>query len=157
MVLFRIATEPNSRDLSGRGAQLFGGRWNPKGMAALYVAESAAQALLEYLPHLPPGCVPPDLVLAKLEAPDALSIAELSERDLPPDWNALPWPSSTAEIGRRWLTAKATAALRVPSVMFPLSVAWNVVLNPAHPQSAAISIVETIPLPLDPRLAGKSR
>lgn len=157
MLLFRIATELYAQDLSGRGAQLYGGRWTPKGMAAVYAAESASQALLEYLPHFPEACTPPDLMLVTIEVSDALSITQLSEEVLPTDWNALPWPESTAETGREWLARKSTAALRVPSVMFPFAVAWNMVLNPLHPECRGIGIVDSVPLALDSRLIQRLR
>lgn len=155
MYLYRIAPDRHIRDLSGEGARLYGGRWNPKGMAAIYTAETASQTLLEYLPHFPPTCVPPDLMLACIEAPDTLSILTLDEDELPDDWNSIPASGSTAEAGRKWLSGKAYVALRVPSVMFPYGLAWNLILNPLHPDFAGVRIARIIPMPLDPRLTDR--
>lgn len=155
MNLYRIVPKLHARDLSGTGAQRFGGRWNPKGLAAVYTAETAPQALLEYLPHFPGTCVPPDLMLVSINAPDTLSIEEITKKDLPADWNAFPWPASTVEVGRKWISKLDSAALRVPSVMFPYGVAWNLVLNPAHDDYATIKIIEVTPLSLDSRLVDK--
>jgi RES domain-containing protein len=157
MLLYRIAAESYSRDLSGRGAQIYGGRWNPKGMAVLYTTENASQALLEYLPHFPATCVPADLMLITLEAPDNLSILELTKEELPANWNARPPIAATAVIGREWLIARNSVALRVPSVMLPYGKAWNLLLNPLHPDFSVLRIAEILPLPVDPRLAEKMR
>lgn len=157
MLLYRVALLGFARDLSGRGAQLYGGRWNPKGMAALYTAETPAQALLEFLPHFPETCTPPDLMLVTINAPDDLTMEEIRSDDLPENWNAKPPITSTIMIGREWLSKGATAALRVPSVMLPFGKAWNLVLNPSHPQYMKLEVVEIVALPVDPRLAGKLR
>lgn len=46
--------------LSGEGARLYGGRWNPKGTAALYLARDAATAVAEFYQGLPkPGTLAP--------------------------------------------------------------------------------------------------
>jgi RES domain-containing protein len=155
MLLYRIVPKPHAHDLSGTGAQRYGGRWNPKGVSTIYTAESAPQALLEYLPHFPETCLPPNLMIVSIYAPDTFSIKDISEKELPSDWNALPWPASTVNMGRKWSSKLESAALRVPSVMFPYGIAWNIVLNPLHPDFAAVKIHEIIPLSLDPRLANK--
>lgn len=155
MMLYRVVPQRYARDLSGKGAQLVGGRWNPKGMAAVYVAESASQALLEFLPHFPGTCTPPDLMLVCIEAPDSLSIKIIAEKHLPTDWNNLPPPASTVEMGKKWLVDGVAVALRVPSVMLPYGKAWNLVLNPEHAEYAGICVVEIIPMPVDPRLIDK--
>lgn len=155
MILYRIVPKLHARDLSGTGAQLFGGRWNPKGFAAIYTAETAPQALLEFLPHFTGSCIPPDLMLVSIDVPDTLSIEEIKKKDLPADWDAFPWPPSTVEMGRNWISKLGSAALRVPSVMFPYGIAWNLVLNPSHGDCATIRIIEVTPLSLDSRLVDK--
>ena len=107
---------------------MFGGRWNPKGVAALYTAETPAQALLEFLPHFPETCAPPNLVLVTIGPPDNLNIEEIRKNELPENWNAKPPTVLTASIGRQWLLKGTSAALRVPSVMLPFGKAWNLVL-----------------------------
>jgi RES domain-containing protein len=151
MLLYRITTQAFAHDLSGRGAQTYGGRWNPKGMAVLYTAETPAQALLEFLPHFSAICTPPNLVLVTILAPDDLIIEEITQSSLREDWDAKPPTIVSTEIGREWLT-RGTAALRVPSVMLPFGKAWNIVLNPAHPQCVELEIIEVVPISVDPRL-----
>ncbi|HOI15528.1 MAG TPA: RES domain-containing protein [Geobacteraceae bacterium] len=157
MYLYRIATAAFADDLSGRGAELYGGRWNPPGLRALYVADSASQALLEFLPHFPETVRPPDLMLVAIEAPDTLSIKEILQADLPPNWDTRPPEMGTILFGREWLIEGTTVALRAPSVLLPYGKAWNMVLNPRHPDYTALRVNEIIPLPIDPRLGEKLR
>lgn len=155
MFLYGVAPELYAGDLSGEGARLFGGRWNPKGMAAVYIAESASQALLEYLPHFQETCAPPDLVLVTIKAPDTLPIQEITEESLPANWNARPPVPATAMLGEKWLKERSFVGLRVPSVMLPYGKAWNLILNPQHPEFSDIRVTEIISLALDPRLREK--
>ncbi|GAB4020266.1 RES family NAD+ phosphorylase [Spirosoma koreense] len=69
--------------LSGQGAALYGGRWNPKGLSLLYTTESPALSLLEVLVHLNPIYIP-QYYLVTIEVPD--SKRSFQEQDLPPDW-----------------------------------------------------------------------
>ena len=152
MNIFRITGGKYAYDLSGTGARMYGGRWNPKGFAALYVTETPAQAMLEFLPHFPDTSMPNNLVLITIEAPDDLEIEEIKITDLPPDWNSRPPAGGTVNIGRQWLTRLTAVALRVPSVMLPYGKAWNLVINPSHHQHSQIKIVEVMPVEIDPRL-----
>jgi RES domain-containing protein len=152
MLLYRVTSYAFARDLSGSGAQMYGGRWNPKGMAALYTAETPAQALLEFLPHFPETCVPHNLELVTIGTPDNLTIEEISNNNLPENWAAKPPVIHTAAIGCEWLIKGVTAALRVPSVMLPFGKAWNMVLNPTHPQSRELEVIEVVTISVDPRL-----
>lgn len=57
---------------SGEGARLYGGRWNRKGVAALYLAGDAVTAVAEYYQGLPrPGTLVPYHL-------DATAIADLT-------------------------------------------------------------------------------
>jgi RES domain-containing protein len=121
-------------------------------MAALYTAETPAQALLEFLPHFPDTCAPSGLVLVTINTPDNLNIEEIAKSDLKEGWDAKPPNVLTARIGREWLIKGETAALRVPSVMLPFGKAWNLVLNPLHPQCSEINVIEVVSISVDPRL-----
>ena len=131
---------------------MYGGRWNPKGMAVLYTAETPAQALLEFLPHFPETCAPANLVLVTIGAPDNLDIEEIRQNDLPENWDTKPSTAHTASIGRKWLLRGTSAALRVPSVMLPFGKAWNLVLNQAHTQCSGLEVIEVVAIAVDPRL-----
>ncbi len=155
MFLYRVVPELYAGDLSGEGARLYGGRWNPKGMAAVYTAESASQALLEYLPHFQVTYAPPDLVLVTIEAPDTLPIQEITEENLPANWDARPPIPATAMLGEKWLREHSFVGLRVPSVMLPYGKAWNSILNPQHPKFSEMCVTEIVSLSIDPRLGKK--
>ena len=152
MNISRIAVRKYANDLSGAGAQRYGGRWNPKGLSALYTAETPAQAMLEFQPHFPVTSAPNDLVLITIEAPNDLEIEELTIGDLPPDWYSKPPAGGTEKVGKVWLEKCAAAALRVPSVMLPFGKAWNLVVNPMHAQHAQLVVTEIVSLEVDPRL-----
>ncbi len=50
-------------DLSGEGARLYGGRFNPPGIPAVYASQSIALAVLEILVHVDKSEVPNDYVV----------------------------------------------------------------------------------------------
>lgn len=52
---WRVLKEKHQGEaFSGEGAKLFGGRWNRKGQAVVYLADSMALAALEQFVHLTP-------------------------------------------------------------------------------------------------------
>jgi RES domain-containing protein len=48
-----VRAERAAEALSGEGARLYGGRWNPPGIAAVYASESRSLAVLETFVHVP--------------------------------------------------------------------------------------------------------
>lgn len=129
-------------DLSGEGARLLGGRWNRRGRALVYLADHPALAALEVLVHLdlPPDLLPDDYVLLRVSLPSPETL-DTPLDTLPPD------PVAAAE---RRLAARASAVLRVPSILVPH--AFNLLLDPTHPQAAEAAIEEIIPFAFDRRL-----
>ena len=77
MKVFRLCNRQFSNDLSGKGAELFGGRWNNKGTAILYASESRALCLTEVLVHATSKSIPDDYHLVTIELPDNYSIVHL--------------------------------------------------------------------------------
>jgi RES domain-containing protein len=136
----------------GEGARLHPGRWNSRGVAMIYTADSRSLASLEALlnfegserRHLP-ACVLYEVVFA-----DAL-VEVLDERSLPRDWDAFPAPSSTRSLGDRWVQETRSVVLRVPTVVTRGE--HNFLLNPLHPDFARIEIRPAEPFPWDPRVA----
>ncbi|WP_058035206.1 RES family NAD+ phosphorylase [Burkholderia pseudomallei] len=158
MRVYRLAKEKpghyRADDLSGNGAALVGGRWNPRGMRALYTCCHASTAVLEALVHMA-GLLPKGgYFLVTLEVPDAAYEAALAPA-LPDDWAELTrTPDSTAEIGRQWLEAGDHLAMRVPSVVCPTD--FNLLLNPMHPDMAQVQVVDKALFAMDPRLFAAS-
>ncbi|GAB3169462.1 RES family NAD+ phosphorylase [Telluribacter humicola] len=117
--------------LTGFGAQLYGGRWNPVGVPLVYTSSTPELALLESLVHLegtPWEDLPP-LVLVELEIPDSLDDIELHE--LPDDWQSQPVPPTVQHFLVPRLNSRASLAYSVPSVIMPWS--RNLLLDPLHP------------------------
>jgi RES domain-containing protein len=121
-----------------------GGRWNPIGMPAIYAAESIALASLEKWVHLAGVMPATPLTLVAVEVPtDAGPIVEIPLEDLPENWAAMPSSEEAAAVGKAWLTPDehgsiSTLGFTVPSVIVPESV--NLVLNPAHPNMAQVTL-----------------
>jgi len=133
---------------SGEGARLYGGRWNPKGLALVYAAESRALALLEMMVQDAP--LRARYVLIPAQLPDALSITSVGVADLPADWRRLDRRDALQRIGRDWLAQGRSALLAVPSAVLPAE--RNYLLNPRHPDFSLIIMGEPEALDTDLRL-----
>jgi RES domain-containing protein len=138
MIGWRLCRRPFA-DLSGDGARRFGGRWNSPGRPLVYLAEHPALAALELRVHLdlPFELLPADFVLLRVSVPEA-------------PISGIEAPAATIVLGDAWLTEAPSAALRVPSVLVPH--AWNILLNPRHPEATRAEIREIEPFRFDPRL-----
>ena len=139
MQVMRV-TKRTHVDLSGEGAKLYGARWNSPGRAVVYTSSCGALAALEYRVHM--STFPKNLLLIRIEIPDTLAVEEIPS--VPAN------PKTFLQIGDEWLEHSGTPLLRVPSVLVPRQ--WNLLINPAHPLSAAIRIVEQMPFAFDSRL-----
>jgi RES domain-containing protein len=140
---------PSAR--AGEGARIAGGRWNSPGLPAIYAAESLALAVLEILVHaVTPEERADPRVWFRISLP-AAKCPTVAVKRLPIGWDAPTGHPRTVEIGDAWLRGGTSVALRVPSAVIPG--AWNVILNPAHPEFAkAVRWTDPLPLALDPRL-----
>jgi len=136
---WRICRAPFA-DLSGEGARLYGGRWNQPGLPVVYLAETAALAVLEVRVHLDlsPDLLPDDYVLSCV-ALDGLAVERIDDL-----------PSDTAAYGTDWLRSVRTPVLSVPSLIVPES--RNLLLNPAHPQASGARITGSRAFSFDRRL-----
>jgi len=150
MIIFRLSKGIYAADLSGRGAEKFGGRWNSKGTAMVYCGETRALCTTEIAVHTPLGNIPLDYRLITLNVPASVSIITLERSDLRPDWNALPHAHATQVVGDAFVTDLKAAVLKVPSVVVPGE--YNYLLNPAHRDFKKIKIKSTEPFDFDERL-----
>ncbi len=139
--------------LTGEGARLNGGRWNPPGTPLLYTSTTPELALLETLVHLdgtPMRDLPP-FVRITIELPDA--IEELPASMLPADWNQLKFPDALPRfLLSRLAPAYPALAFSLPSVVLPNSPSRNVLINPLHPLMSQVKVTEVIPHEFDERL-----
>lgn len=123
---------------SGKGARLFGGRWNLRGAAVVYTADTLSLAALEYFVHLGPAMAGVELVSFRAEIPKRVTIEELAVATLPAGWREEPPPTFTRQLGSDWAAGGATAVLRVPSALIPAE--HNFIINPEHPDFPKIKI-----------------
>jgi RES domain-containing protein len=135
--------------LDGEGARLYGGRWNSRGNAVVYVSASRALAVLERLVGTDPEDVPSDLTIFEIELPDTLEIRTVSATELNATWRR-PRSALCHRIGNEWIARQATPALAVPSAIIPEE--RNYLVNPAHPDSIRVQLGGQTPFEFDPRL-----
>lgn len=143
----------NYADLSGEGGRLAAGRWNRLGRRVVYLAEHPALALLETLVHLEvdPEDMPTGFRMLTIEAPDDVAQTELEATELDasaPDWRNN--PETTRALAADFFDSGRCALLRVPSVLVPE--AYNVILNPAHPEAERLHVVSEVRVAYDERL-----
>ena len=119
----------------GEGARLYGGRWNSKGKACVYLAGSASLAMLEVMVHLDDYQLLTHYALLEVTLQKS-SLMSLSADSLPKDWAVEPAPASTAEIGDNWLESQSSLALAVPSTVVPRE--RNYLINPEHARFQAL-------------------
>lgn len=145
MLLWRISRH---LDLSGSGGLRAPGRWHDRGLPIVYLAESAAGALLETCVHTSANDIPPEYTLLAVKLDDQTSVEALDLTALPTGW--IEQLEATREIGSVWLRSRRSLLLRVPSALVPAT--SNVLLNPLHPQASRVRIEATYKYPFDPRL-----
>lgn len=150
MKVFRLSKSKFANDLSGRGAEMAGGRWNSKGSPLIYTSQSRALCLVEVAVHLPVGIIPHDYVLTELEISDDLEIQFIEVTGLPDDWNTFPHSPFTQKLGDNFVKDGSFLVLKVPSAV--VSGDFNYLINPRHKQINKIRIVSTEPFGFDERL-----
>lgn len=147
--VWRITTERFAQTaFSGEGARRYGGRWNSKGHAIVYTAESQSLALLELMVQDDP--LRANYVLIPAYLPDDLIQTRIETNQLPEDWRTIDARHTLQELGQVWLISQSTAVLNVPSAVLPAE--RNFLLNPAHPDFARITIGPPQSLQTDTRL-----
>ena len=114
----------------GEGARLYGGQWNSKGNACVYLASTESLAILDVMLHLNDYRLLKDYALLEVTFHDD-ELMRLPEDERPDDWMVEPAPSSTAEIGDGWLESQSSLVLAIPSVVVPRET--NYLVNPEHP------------------------
>ncbi|EHQ28313.1 RES family NAD+ phosphorylase [Mucilaginibacter paludis] len=150
MTVYRLSKQAYINDLSGRGAQLAGGRWNSKGIAVLYTAESRALAAIEAAVHIPLGIIPTGYFLATIEIPANADIVKVEINDMPPKWNTNPFTRTTQKIGDEFIKNNKALLLQVPSATVKGD--YNYLVNPAHRDFNLVKIKNVEPFEFDTRL-----
>jgi RES domain-containing protein len=133
----------------GEGARHHGGRWNSPGVAIVYTAQSASLAVLEILVHVQRTRLLPHYLLIATHFA-AAQVRSLDRARLPPNWRSSPPPAELQAIGDQWARSAGSLVLEVPSALIPHE--SDFLINPDHPEFAALAIDPPIPLELDARL-----
>ena len=157
--VWRIAAETRENtadDMSGKGAEKTGGRWNRPGSPVVYAASSVALACLETVVHLNLSGFPLNRFLVRIEVPDDIWAGRQA---LPPDalprgWSAIPEGRVSVEAGDAWLSRLASALLLVPSVVVPEE--FNILVNPRHPDAGRLKATKLRPWLFDRRLGARA-
>lgn len=139
MLVYRISSPKYIEDLSGAGSKQYGARWNDKGVAMVYFAESRAMAVMEVLVHLRPEDIDRDFILAEFEISDD-SFLTININDLPENWKEESEVETLKEIGNKFIKENKFLIMKVPSVIIEED--FNLVFNPNHPHAHKIRLVE---------------
>lgn len=150
MRLYRLSKLKYSKDLSGKGAELGGGRWNSKGTPMLYTSQSLALLTTEVAVHVPLGILPKGYYAITFEVPNSLTIEEIRINSLPADWKSIPHSNSTQLLGDDFIASSRSLILKVPSAVIQGD--YNFLINPGHPDMVKVKILEIQPYEFDSRL-----
>ncbi len=136
---------------SGRGAYLYGGRFNSEGFSAVYTAGSLSLAMLEILVRSNNRSSLQHYEIFKAEISED-SIFEPNPLELPSGWDDLPHGMSSQKFGDAWIQSNRYLALKVPSVV--VSVEHNYILNPNHKEFERLPVLKMDNISFDQRLFG---
>jgi RES domain-containing protein len=134
--------------MTGEGARLYGGRWNPPGVAAIYLADSRALAALEIIVNAPREVTSLQWRILEVEVSDDL-VETVNADDLPHDWQALPSSPGARLHGGRCLKS-GVLGFRLPSAVIPEE--FTLLLNPLHPDFGKLRVSEPKIFRFDPRV-----
>jgi RES domain-containing protein len=142
-----VQAERAASAMTGEGARLYGGRWNPPGVSAVYLADTRALAALEIIVNAPREILSLAWRIIEVEVPDDL-MEIVKPDELPIDWQALPSSPGARLHGRRWLESGGLC-FRLPSAVIPEE--GTMLLNPQHPDYGKLRISEPKEFRFDPR------
>lgn len=134
--------------LSGEGAKVYGGRWNPPGFPVVYASQSRALAVLETFVHLTLEMQAMQFYIYEITLPQGTR----SQHYKGPAhaWRHSHPPAQSQEAGRVWLAEGRAVAFVVPSVIIPQEA--NYVLSVLHPHFARLRISKPQPFSFDERM-----
>ena len=146
-VCYRIG-DPNGEFpiYSSAGSARYAGRWHSVETPVNYASENYSTAMLEMLANS--GQLPPSQHFITITIPRGTTFEVVTKDDLP-GWDTLE-PTVSREFGTQWVRTRRPAVLLVPSYVARLD--RNVLINPAHPDAAAIETSLPEPVWWDRRL-----
>ncbi|HYC84887.1 MAG TPA: RES family NAD+ phosphorylase [Chryseosolibacter sp.] len=144
MTVFRCTLLKWSKDLSGQGAYLHGGRWNSPGLAMIYTAENNVLAAFEVALRIPFEHISREYVMLPIEVPQK----EIHQPVLPKNWYKD--LKLTRSLGDAFLRGGEHLLMKVPSAL--ISDSFNYLINPAHPDIKHVKVHPPRPILFDKRL-----
>lgn len=153
MIVYRLSKANYSKDVSGKGAEKSGGRWNSKGIPMVYTSETRALCTTEIAVHTPLGIVPLNYEIIQFEISDKVKIHTVDENTLTKDWKSFPHVHSTQEIGDKFIKENKYLVLKVPSAV--VQGEYNFLINPNHKDFKMLKIKSIEAFSFDERLFKK--
>lgn len=148
MIVYRLAQADHAQDMSGNGARLYGGRWNMKGMPALYASEHVSLCVLEVLVNAVSLQYLQALQLLEIEIANESLVKTIDEKKLKKDWfNDFAY---TQWMGTEMLRQKDILVFRCPSAVIHNE--WNYVFNTIHPSYKRLKVTNQKRFYFDERL-----
>lgn len=136
-MLWRIAADTphyEAHDLSGKGAEASGGRWNRPGTTMVYASTSRALACLETVVHLAKTPLPLNRYLVAIDVPRQTWEAAASfDTSHSIGWESEPAGKVSLDWGSAWARGTSSLLALVPSVIVVEEL--NVLINPRHPDA----------------------
>lgn len=148
MILYRFAHRKFAKDLSGTGARLKGGRWNPPGIPVIYTSESISLALLEILANAQTLEDLQMIQLMEIEVPAQTHYHKIQLQELKKNWYRD--FEYTQWLGKEILQLPQTLVCRCPSAIVHRE--HNYLLNPLHPDFKKVTLGNTADFYFDERL-----
>ena len=152
MIVYRLAAKAYVNDQTGAGARLFGGRWNPQGVACIYSSEHLSLAFLEKYVHAQSRENMQRIAVLKIEIPDENGLIfhteeELLKKDWQTDISYSQW------IGEQIFKDLSVVAFTVPSAIIPSE--RNVILNPLATKFDLVKFETAVDFATDFRLLSR--
>lgn len=129
------------------GARLYPGRWNTRASPLIYTSEHYSTAMLEKLVHAN-LVMPANQHYISITIPNGVSF-EIFQSAAHPGWDSRN-ETICKHFAQVWYDERRAALLIVPSI--PARLERNFLINPTHPDSAAIAYSLPEPVWWDERL-----
>jgi len=146
MIIYRITHAKHKDDLSGEGARIHGGRWNPKGKPALYCSEHISLCMLENMANMVDDLIKRNFYLLCIDIPDQ-KIRSIDPEALKKNW--IQDPDYSRWLGTQFLEQDGFI-LKIPSAI--VNEEFNFMINPLHSEFKKIKVVKARPFYFDERL-----
>jgi RES domain-containing protein len=149
VICYQLSKAEFAEDLSGRGAELSGGRWNTKGTPLLYTCVSQSLSVLEIAVRLSVIDVPDDLKLITIKVSDSI-IRKVDMQQLPHDWQKFPHLRATQVFGDELLNNSKHKAFLIPSAIVPTE--YNLIVNPKNVTKKEVELISIDDFYIDKKL-----